>query len=57
LPWAAAGLALAEPFSLLLVPRRLAARPGRWLALAAPLVLVPLGVAAWLAFGDGSSGY
>jgi hypothetical protein len=57
LPWAAAGLALAAPFSLLLVPRRLAARPGRWLALAAPLVLVPLGVAAWLAFGDGSSGY
>ena len=57
LPWGAAGLALAAPLPLLIVQRGLAARPWRWLALAAPLVLVPLGAAVWLAVDDGGYGY
>lgn len=50
LPWWPAGCALAAPFMLLLLPRRLdQARPLRWLFVAAPLALVPLLAAMWLA--------
>jgi hypothetical protein len=53
LPWWPAGLALAAPFLLLLVPRRLGQEhPLVWLMIAAPLVLAPIFAALWLAIPE-----
>jgi hypothetical protein len=50
LPWWPAGLALAAPFLLRRVPRRLdQAHSLLWLVVAGPLVLAPLFAALWLA--------